>query len=68
MKATLRDGWLTVPYAGPELTLIEIQVGATWYPAYLDWDQGRRIAMIRPPAPLREPVEVKLRAAGSIYQ
>jgi hypothetical protein len=69
VKATIRNGWLTVPYSGPELTTIEILVGATWYPAYLDWDdRHQRIAMIRPPAPLPAQVEVKLRVAGTEYQ
>lgn len=66
MKATLQGGWIAVPYTGPELTTIEMQVGGTWYPAFLDFDgQGRRIAMIRPPGPVRDPLEVRLRAGGA---
>ena len=69
MQAELRDGWLMVPYSGPELTLVEIGLGAAWYPAYLDYHPGtrQRVAMIRPPVPLPPAVQVRVRAAGTEY-
>ncbi len=39
--------WLVVPYDGPELAVIEIGFAGHWMPAYLDHEDGQRIAMIR---------------------
>lgn len=65
-QARLEQGWLRVPYDGPELTLIEIGVGDGWYPAFLDWDaSGRRVAQIRPPAGDGD-VPVRLRSTGVV--
>jgi len=42
------DGWLAVPYDGPELAAIEIGVNGDWRPAFLGFgDDGRRVAKIR---------------------
>jgi len=53
MVAELRDGWLTVPYNGPDIARVHIGVGTAgsveWTPAFLDWVDGVRVAKIRPP-------------------
>lgn len=42
------DGWLRVPYSGPDIAVIEIETpGNGWQPAYLDYENGQRIAQIR---------------------
>lgn len=42
------DGWLRMPYDGPEIAVIEIQLArGDWLPAYLDWDGGSRVAQVR---------------------
>lgn len=66
MAAAVRDGWLTVPYSGPELVVIEVGVGQAdhieWRPAFLDWVGGKRVAKIRPPT--SGTVAVWLRTGG----
>ena len=62
--ARIEEGWLRVPYDGPELTLIEIGVGDEWFHAFLDWDAaGRRVAQIRPPD-VDGDFPVRVRSAG----
>lgn len=54
MTPLIRNGWLIVPYSGPELARVFIAVGDradAWRPAYLDWHDGRRVAKVRPPEP-----------------
>jgi hypothetical protein len=70
MKATPHGGWLQAPYTGPEPAIVEMLVGATWYPCFLDYGpRGERVVMIRPPAPIPAAgIEVKLRAFGVEYQ
>jgi hypothetical protein len=50
----LADGWLCVPYDGPDICRVWITVGGqddqAEQPAYLDWSGGLRVAKIRPPA------------------
>jgi len=60
------DGWLRVPYDGPELAVIEMEApGLGWQPAYLDWDAaGRRVAQVRWEAPV--PSAVMLRVDGIV--
>lgn len=52
MSARVRDGWLLVDYAGPEMATIEVGVGRNeaevWRPAFLDWVDGKRVAKVRP--------------------
>ena len=50
----LADGWLTVPYSGPEMVIIEIGFGGQWFPAYLDWEHGQRVARVRRDEPVGE--------------
>ena len=45
------EGWLTVPWDGPELAVVEIGVNGFFQAAFLDFEDGQRIAMIRHPAP-----------------
>jgi len=65
MEPHVTGGWLTVPYDGPEICVIEIGFGGTWTPAYLDHEDGQRTAIIRHdgrvPAGL-----IRVRAGGSI--
>lgn len=47
------DGWVVVPYDGPNLARVEVgvTVGETilYQPAFLDFDEhGRRVAKVRP--------------------
>jgi len=68
------DGWLRVPYDGPELVPIYVATGPRtpagedgWKPAFLDWHEGRRVAQIRVPASRPgQVVKVWLRVDGNI--
>lgn len=64
MRPVVEDGWLRVPYDGPELAVIELETpGAGWRDAYLDWAaDGRRVAQVRWDGPL--PAAVHLRVDG----
>ncbi|MGI5493894.1 hypothetical protein [Microtetraspora malaysiensis] len=71
MRAEIRDGWVAVPYDGPELGSIHIAVAQSpaednWQPAYLDYVDGRRVAKIRTPAPTGRPVGVWLRVGNTV--
>ena len=67
-QAKLADGWLMVPYDGPELTTIELGDGTAWYPAFLDWDAtGTRVAQIRPPDGSWAARQLTVRVAGQVY-
>jgi hypothetical protein len=68
MAAKLEDGWLRVPYTGPEITLIEIGLSGDWHPAFLDWAGGQRVAQIRPPAGLAGSFTVAVRGGGRTVQ
>lgn len=57
----MADGWLIVPYSGPELTVVEIGVAGLWTPAYLDYDGGQRVAKVRRDVSPTGPVEVRAR-------
>jgi hypothetical protein len=65
------NGWLVVPCSGPELTKIEVGIqsgsGApVWRPAFLDWEDGQRVAKVRTPAGFgARPVTVLVRVNGS---
>ena len=42
-------GWITVPYNGHDLSRVELQIGEDEpQAAFLDWDDGQRIAKLRP--------------------
>lgn len=59
-QVQLVNGWLILPYRGPELATIEFKIEEEMYPAYLDFHSGQRIAKIRPPVgwDRSEPVEL----------
>jgi hypothetical protein len=59
----VKNGWLMVPYTGPELLAIEIGVGGSWTPAYLDSDNGQRIAMIKTMIPEGQTVAADIRTS-----
>lgn len=46
------DGWVRVPYHGPELGVVEIGIGedepVTWKPAFLDTVGSVHYAQVRP--------------------
>jgi hypothetical protein len=56
------DGWLQVPYDGPELAVIEMETpGGGWQPAYLDWNtRGERVAQVRWDGPLPDAVHLRV--------
>lgn len=65
----IANGRLYVPYSGPDTTLVEIgwtqHAGARpaeWFPAYLDWYDGKRVAFV-PQVP-ETPTNVYLRVSG----
>lgn len=68
MRASIRDGWLTVPYTGHDLATVHIAVGDrnTWQPAYLDWADGERVAKIRPPQTPGRTLSVWLRVGEAV--
>lgn len=50
MPATITKGWLCVPYTGPENAVVQFQLnGDNFIDAYLDYEDGIRVAKIRPP-------------------
>lgn len=57
MNAQLKDGWLTVgfPEGVDDTPVSYIGISDTrdaptqWLPAFLDYDDGRRVAKVRPP-------------------
>lgn len=67
MRASIRDGWVVVPYTGHDLATVHIAVGDRndWRPAFLDWVDGQRVAQIRPPA-VRGQVGVWLRVGETV--
>lgn len=59
MLGEVKNGWLRVPYDGPEIAIIEMRVGNRWLDAYLDYDEaGHRTAQV-PWA--GRPIDVELR-------
>ena len=63
---TERDGWLMVPYDGPELAVIEIGFDGSWTPAYLDYDDsGQRVAQARATPERRAAAQVAIRVDGT---
>lgn len=61
-----KNGWLMVVYTGPEMLSIEINSGGTWVPAYLDYDQGARIAMIPTMLPEGQTANVQIRTSPPV--
>lgn len=53
-RPTVVDGWLMVPYSGPDNADVQIAISARQLgpgtPAFLDWHEDQRVAKIRPPA------------------
>lgn len=68
MSVRVIDGWLCVPYAGPELAPAYIAVGSQrdWRPAFLDWNGPARVAKVRVPAGQRGALSVWLRVGDVI--
>lgn len=62
-EAFIADGWFCVPYDGHDLSSVEIGDGTTWYPAFLDFHKGQRVAKIRVPQGMQNGL-VKLRVNG----
>lgn len=70
MSAALVNGWIEVPYTGPEAAVVELSIEpGAWLPAYLDHDSnGQRVAKVRPSSKLPSAtVQVKLRVDGSVF-
>jgi len=69
MRAIYQDGWIRVPYSGPELGVIEIGLGEdfpAWKPAFLQTVGTDRFAQVRPPdSALTEQPRVWLRINGA---
>lgn len=43
------DGWICVPYQGPDVAKVELGIGTgPFHPAYLDWVDNQRVAKLRP--------------------
>jgi len=71
MRASIRDGWLVVPYSGHDLATVHIAVGQRpagedWRRAFLDYADGARVAKIRPPAPTGRAMSVWLRVGDVV--
>jgi hypothetical protein len=51
-QARLEDGWIRIPYDGPELARVDIGLGdsqpAQWQPAFLHTVGTERVAQVRP--------------------
>jgi hypothetical protein len=63
---TERDGWLMVPYDGPEIAEIELGFDGQYCPAYLDWDDsGQRVAQARATPERRAAAHVAVRVDGA---
>lgn len=56
MPVVMHEGWLTVPYDGPDAAVVYIGLAepnmvATWIPAFLGYVGGQRVAKIRAAEP-----------------
>lgn len=60
MTAKIVDGWIVVPYSGRDMSKVFISVGGQWFPAFLDWVDGERVAQIRVPESSGRHLNVKL--------
>lgn len=65
MTARIVDGWLVVPYSGPELVPVAILIGGDRCPAFLDWHGGERVAKIRPPTGVRGVCRVEVQTGDN---
>ncbi len=61
-----KGGWLMMIYTGPELMAVEIGVGGVWTPAYLDYDAGQRVAMIKTMIPEGQQVAADIRTRAPV--
>ena len=69
----LSDGWIRVPYVGPELGSVAIGLGestpSVWKPAFLNTVNGERFAQIRPGEyVISEGTRVWLRINGQVSE
>lgn len=62
---SLANGWVIVPYDGPDTALVELAVDDEWLPAFLDYVDGKRVAKVRPPV-VPPTAQVRLRVDGSV--
>ena len=62
---TERDGWLMMPYDGPEMADIELGFDGQFTPAYLDYDDsGQRVAQARATPERHAAADVVIRVDG----
>lgn len=68
MSASIVNGWVTVTYTGHDLSQVYISVGDmnNWAPAFLDYENGKRIAKVRVPDPTGKPLQVFMKVNGSV--
>jgi hypothetical protein len=68
VSASIFNGWVTVPYSGHELAPVYIAIDdrEDWKPAFLDWENGKRVAKVRPPSSTGKPMSVWIKANGYI--
>lgn len=70
-RIRVADGWVCVPYTGPDLATVHLAVAAgpepadgEWRPAFLDWLDGERVAKIRTTPDLPRRLRVWRRVNG----
>lgn len=67
MNPRIVAGWLVVPYDGGERVALHISTQPdVWLPAYLDYDNGQRVAKVRADDLTSGMVQVRLRAGTSV--
>jgi hypothetical protein len=70
VTASLVDGWLCVPYDGPDAAPVHLAVTGRgeqptqWFAAFLDYADGVRVAKVRPPASVPPRATVWVQTAG----
>jgi hypothetical protein len=69
MAVIYQDGWLKVPYDGPELTVIEIGLDGVFTPAFRDYAaDGSRIVQIQATPVQARAAHVSVRVNGRIHR
>lgn len=67
--ARVEDGWVRVPYSGPELARVEIGVGESeptvWKPAFIHTLGDERVAQVRPVGMITERTQVWIKVGGT---
>lgn len=66
--AVLSNGWLVIPYDGPELAQLFIDIDGKLYPAYLHYSGGKRVLQIRPPDDLQQGARLNVMVNGVLYK